>query len=233
MPKWVRWLLYPAFWTLLLIPLLRRWRRQEGWNRIRFTLALAGIALLGLALGVGPSWLGFPGVVLALGAFALPAAADPERERKLQRRHGADYLLNGGRWEAGNMGGSPPLSPGTPVYLLLRGQEILVVPSLGAGEVHSTIETRQIGEILVGGQPYHPVYVSEAKDPPVKEESVDQSATTVLELVTRAQPLRFRYAGPFRKHLADTAAHAIYSARKLAADGVAGQSPEVFHIIGR
>jgi hypothetical protein len=168
-----------------------------------------------------------------LGAGALPPAADPDRERKLQRRHGADYLLNGGRWEAENLGGSPPLSPGTPVYLLLRGPQILVVPVQGAGEVHTTIETRHIGEILVGGQPYLPVYVSEAKDPPVKEERVDRSATTLLELVTGAQTVRFRYAGPFRKHLADTAAHAIYSARKLAADGVAGQSPEVFHIIGR
>jgi len=129
--------------------------------------------------------------------------------------------------------GSPPLQAETPLYLLLKGLQLLLVPVEGSGDIHAVVELSQVAEIRVDGDSYLPIYLSEAKDPPVREERSGQSKTSVLELVTvTGDSMEFRYTGAFSKHLAETAAHAIYSVRKLA-DGVAGQSPEVFHIVGR
>ena len=245
LPRWAGLLPYAFFWVLLIIPLVRRWRRGPEWNRVR-----AAIASLGLLVAIGGFllkamvwqtmlwpllswWLMAAGAILAVGAIAFPPAADPEKERKLQRRHSADYFLNGGRFASGDLPGGPPLRPGTPLYLLLRGQQLLLVPVEGTGDVHAVVELSQVSDIRVDGDSYLPIYLSEAKDPPVREESVDQSESSVLELVTAAGgSIQFRYTGAFSKHLAETAAHAIYSVRKLA-DRVAGQTPEVFHIIGR
>ncbi len=245
LPRWAGLLLYAFFWVLLIIPLVRRWRRGPEWNRVR-----AAIASLGLLVAIGGFllkamvwqtmlwpllswWLMAAGAILAVGAIAFPPAADPEKERKLQRRHSADYFLNGGRFASGDLPGSPPLRPGTPLYLLLRGQQLLLVPVEGRGDVHAVVELSQVSDIRVDGDSYLPIYLSEAKDPPVREESVDQSESSELELVTAAGGnIQFRYTGAFSKHLAETAAHAIYSVRKLA-DRVAGQTPEVFHIVGR
>ncbi|HUG81128.1 MAG TPA: hypothetical protein VML01_05665, partial [Bryobacterales bacterium] len=113
-------------------------------------------------------------------------------------------------------------------------EELLFVP-VETGELAGTLPISRIGDIRVGGEHYVPVYVSEAKDPPVREERVNQNQTTLTELVLdNGEVVKLAYTGAFHKHLAETAAHAIYSVRKLMrADGVGGQSPEVFHIIGR
>jgi uncharacterized membrane protein len=240
LPRWLGLLLYGFFWVLLIIPLIRRWRRGPDWNRVR-----AAVALLGLIIAMGGFllkamqwpvfswWLLAGGAVLALCAVVFGPLADPEKERKLQRRHSADYFLNGGRFVSGDVPGSPPLQAETPLYLLLKGLQLLLVPVEGSGDIHVVVELSQVAEIRVDGDSYLPIYLSEAKDPPVREERSGQSKTSVLELVTvTGDSMEFRYTGAFSKHLAETAAHAIYSVRKLA-DGVAGQSPEVFHIVGR
>ncbi len=240
LPRWAGLLLYAFFWVLLIIPLVRRWRRGPDWNRVR-----AAMALLGLLLAVGGFllkamqwpvaswWLLAGGAVVALCAVVFGPVADPEKERKLQLRHSADYFLNGGRFVSGDLPGSSPLQPETPLYLLLKGLQLLLVPVEGSGDIHSIIELSQVAEIRVDGDSYLPIYLSEAKDPPVREERVDQSKNSVLALITASgQKVEFHYTGAFSEHLAETAAHAIYSVRKLA-DGVAGESPEIFHIVGR
>jgi hypothetical protein len=159
----------------------------------------------------------------------------------LQARHQADYFLNGGefvsgRWPNGNsVPGGNSVSEGMRLYLLLRGRELLAVPVKGDGGVVASLGVDSVREILVAGERYQPVYVSEAKDPPRREEHVDRSAKTALDLVLRdGERLRFNYTGAFSKHLAETAAHGIYSVRRLGrADGVGGESPEIFHIVGR
>lgn len=235
LPRWAGWLLYAVFWVLLLVPLVRRWRRREGWKWIRLGIALAGSALLAAGFAGSEAWLAIAGGGLLLASLLLAPAPDPDQERKLQSRHGADYLLNGGRWISGELPTGKPPPKETALYLLLKGRELLAVPQKGDGQVLAALKLDDIQEILVAGETYFPVYVSEAKDPPVREERVDQSAVTLMELVLKpGGVLRFEYAGAFSKHLAATAAHAIYSARKLgASDGVRGQTPEVFHIVGR
>jgi hypothetical protein len=123
-------------------------------------------------------------------------------------------LLNGGVFAEGRLPDAEPL-PAEPLYLLIRDEHLLLTPQRGAGEVHSAFAIRRIHSIRVDGQRYVPIYVSEAKDPPVKETSVDRAATVDLELeFDDGNRLRFRYSGAFRKHLAETAAHAIYSVRE-------------------
>ena len=240
LPRWAGLLLYAFFWVLLIIPLVRRWRRGPDWNRVRTAMALMGLLvasggffLKATQWAVLSWWLLAGGAVLALSAIAFGPVADPEKERKLQLRHSADYFLNGGHFASGDLPGSPPLQPETPLYLLLKGPQLLLVPVGGSGDVHAIVKLSEVADIRVDGDSYLPVYLSEAKDPPVHEKQADQSKTSVLELVTvTGDSIEFRYTGAFSKHLAETAAHAIYSVRKLA-DGVAGQPPEVFHIVRR
>jgi hypothetical protein len=113
--------------------------------------------------------------------------------------------------------------------------ELLAVAVKGSGDVKASISIDTVRRVLVAGENYVPVYVSEAKDPPRREKQVDRAAKTAMELVLEnGETLRFEYTGAFSKHLAETAAHAIYSVWRLGgADGVGGQSPEVFHVIGR
>ena len=167
-PKWIGVLLYALFWFLLLVPLVRRWRRREDWNRVRFAIALGALGLLAWSISAAYWWLAGVAAAAVLGAAALGPAYDPERERKLQRLHQADYLLNGGALVAANLPGDP-LPRGTPLYLMLRGDELLVVPRERAEHVQWVIAIRQIERILVNGETYRPVYVSEAKDPPVRK----------------------------------------------------------------
>ena len=231
-PKWIGVLLYALFWFLLLVPLVRRWRRREEWNRVRLTVGLGSLGLLAWGVSTSYWWVAAVAAAALLSAAALGPAYDPERERKLQRLHQADYLLNGGVLVAGELPGDP-LPRGIPLYLMLRGEELLVVPRERPEDVHSAIPVRQIERILVNGETYRPVYVSEAKDPPVREDSVDQAAISTLEIgLTGGNRLRVEYEGAFAKHLAETVAHAVHSVRRLA-HGVAGQSPEVFHVVGR
>ena len=90
----------------------------------------------------------------------------------------------------------------------------MLVPQPGL-EVHSAFDIRRITSIRVDGQGYVPIYVSEAKDPPVKESAVDREAMIDLEVsLDDGGALLFRYQGAFARHLADSAAHAIYSVRE-------------------
>jgi hypothetical protein len=240
LPRWIGLFLYALFWMVLLVPLVRRWRRHASWQWVRLGIALAGLALLAAGFAASYSWVAALGGVTLLAALLLSPAVDPDHERELQARHQADYFLNGGefvtgRWPSGNSvpGGNVP--GGVRLYLLLRGRELLAVPVKSDGGVVASLGVDSVREILVAGESYRPVYVSEAKDPPRREEHVDRSATTALELVLRdGERLRFKYTGAFSKHLAETAAHGIYSVRRLGgADGVGGESPEIFHIVGR
>jgi hypothetical protein len=215
-PRWIGAILYVLFSVVLVLPLVRRWRREGWWRAVRLALVLVGLSLVA---AWAASWIG--AVVGAIGAISLICGlvlsplADPDGERKLQRKHRADYLLNGGVLAGGTLSGSDPLSADQPLYLLIRAPHMMVVPQDADGEVHSAVDIRRIERIEVDGALYVPVYVSEAKDPPVREESVDQSARSDLELtMDDGTQLWFRYQGAFHKHLAETAAHGIYSVRE-------------------
>lgn len=232
-PKWVGVLLFSLFWSILLIPRIRKLRRGENWNRIRlgigvFTLLLviAGVALNSIIL----FWGG-----LALNLFALLAKPlpDPDRERNIAREHQADYYLNGGTLLADLESLEGDIKHGTDVNLLLRGQELLFVPAASGSAVKYRLDIQSIDDIKVAGESYKPVFVSEAKDPPVREETVDKTAATSMELAfDNGRTIRFLFTGAFSKHLASTAAHTIYGVRKLGrTDGVGGESPKVFNIV--
>lgn len=91
-PRWVGVLLYALSWFVLLIPLLRRWRRRPGWNWARLTFGLAGLAAFTLAaahpggLAHAPRLAGL-GSLAVLFALFIGRTADPDAERKLQRRN--------------------------------------------------------------------------------------------------------------------------------------------------
>jgi hypothetical protein len=231
-PRWIGAIVYVLFSFVLVLPLVRRWRRKDWWKSVRLVLIVAGAAL---ALAWGAGWLG--ALPAAIGAVALICGmllsplADPDGERKLQRKHRADYLLNGGVLAGGTLSSSEPLGADRPLYLLIRAPHMMVVPQDGDGEVHSAIDIRRIERIEVGGELYVPIYVSEAKDPPVREESVDQSAWSDLELtMDDGTQLWFRYQGAFHKHLAETAAHGIYSVRESLCGG---DSAGALHVLNR
>jgi hypothetical protein len=233
-PRWVRLLLYPVFSALLLIPALRRLRRDaRRWNGARLAAGAASAASIALGIWWGAWWLVVVAGFATMVALLLRPSRDPDRERDLQRRYQAEYLLNGGRLVSQWPSGGPPR--GTVLYLLVRGREILAVPVDGAGDVAATLNIAHIQQILVNGETYRPVYVSEAKDPPVRERTVDKNAAAVLTLVMAGGArLDLDYTGAFSRHLAESAAHALYSVRKLGtAHGVSGESPEIFHIVGR
>lgn len=232
LPRWAGLLLYAVFWVVLVIPFVRRHRRKPSWNRVRLAGGLAAALLLGLAWGLPNAWLAAPAVALAVAAAVLGPAPDPERERKLQTRYKADYFLNGGCFAGGPLPGEPDLAKGAALYLLMRRKELLVVPVEGPGEAVSIIPVECISEVRVNGEPYRPVFIPEAKDPPVRENAVDRSQTTALELLMAGgEAIRFEYKGAFCKPLAEAAAHAIHSV--LSANRVPSHSPEVFHIVGR
>ena len=203
------------FSAILVLPGLRSLRRRRAWNLLR-AAALAIAALLAVS---SAGWWRALALVLALLAVVLRRTADPDRERRLQRMHGAEYLLNGGEWGGtGCTGGPPGLPAGTRLHLLLRGPHLLLVPSNRGGEIHAVVRIEAIERILVDGRDYLPVYVSEAKQPPVREREVNRHAVCDLVLEMRETlPWRFLYRGAFAGHLAETAAHAIYSVRSVTA----------------
>lgn len=231
-PRWIGAILYVLFSAVLVLPLVRRRRREPWWRSARLLLLVAGVALLS---AWGFSWLGIVAAVVGsltlLLGIVLSPLADPDGERKLQRKHSADYLLNGGVLAGGTLSSSDPLTDDQPLYLLIRAPHMMVVRQADEdGEVHSAIDIRRIKRIEVAGALYVPVYVSEAKDPPVREESVDQSAWSDLELtMDDGKQLWFRYHGAFHKHLAETAAHGIYSVRERLRSGDATDALRVLN----
>lgn len=229
-PRWLGAGLYLLFSFVLLVPLVRRWRRERWWLFVRAAMAAAGLSAVGAwAIGLlGPVAAGL-GVISLLGGILLGPLTDPDWERKLQRKHRAEYLLNGGTLSEGSLAGSEPLRADLPLYLLVRSQHVMVVPQRGDGEVHAAIDIRRIERIEVGGELYVPTYVSEAKDPPVREKIVDQKASTQMTLtLDDGSRLGFRYRGAFHKHLAETAAHGIYSVRSSLRSGSVAPALQVF-----
>jgi hypothetical protein len=215
LPRWLGAGLYLLFSFVLLVPLVRRWRREPWWRFVRLGLASLGLLLAGgwASGSLGPVAGGF-GVISLICGIWLGPLTDPDWERKLQRKHRAEYLLNGGVLCEGCFSGAEPLRADQPLYLLIRSPHLMAVPQRGDGEVHAAIDIRRIERIEVGGELYVPVYVSEAKDPPVREKAGDQNAATQVTLtLDDGARLGFRYRGAFRKHLAETAAHGIYSVR--------------------
>ncbi len=212
-PRRFRALLSVLFSFLLLIPLVRRLRRRPAWNAVRLAMGVAGVALFVIAWSAGSVWTIAPAAAVLLLALFVGRTPDPDADRKLQRRHQAQYLLNGGDFAGGPLPNSSPLEG--PLYLLIRGEHLLLIARRGDGEIHSAIEIRKIERILVDGERYVPVYVSEAKDPPVQAAQPEQSGESELMLkLGGGEALRFRYSGAFRKHLAETAAHGVYSVRE-------------------
>ncbi len=216
-PRAVGVLLYGIFSALLIIPAIRKFRRSPAWNFVRFAavIAAAALVLTRTPLAIGAA------VAVTVLAIALGRTRDPDFERKLQRRHGADYLLNGGEWAkpVSESEVVPPLEIGTRVFLLLKGEHLLIVPQDDAdrsdGGVHFAFRVDTVDEIRVDGALYLPVYVSEAKQPPVRELEVNRRQKSVVELTREnGDRLRFVHKGAFSRHLADTAAHAIYSVRE-------------------
>ena len=216
LPRWAGYGLYALFSFLLLIPLVRRWRRAPRWQAVR--IMAAGLGLAGLAavwIVNAPWWAWAAPLALVLLAAWLGPTEDPDRERKIQRRHQARYLLNGGFFAGGRLPSSEPLSAEQPLYLLIRGEHLLIAPQPGDAEIHSALPIRRIERIEVDGERYLPIYVSEAKDPPVKETAVDRLAASTLTLTfDDGNRVEFRYVGAFHKHFAETAAHAVYSVRE-------------------
>ena len=203
------------FSAILVLPGLRTLRRKRAWNLLR----AAALAIAAVLAVFSAGWWRAVALVLALLALVLRRTADPDRERRLQRMHGAEYFLNGGEWGGTGLAGCPRgLPTGTRLHLLLRGPHLLLVPSTRGSEIYAAVRIDAIERILVDGRDYLPVYVSEAKQPPVREREVNRHAVSDLVLEMRENgPLRFLYRGAFAGHLAETAAHAIYSVRSVTA----------------
>ena len=172
-------LLYAAFWVVLILPWIRRQRRRPSWNRIRVLVGLTGAAAAALGWTFSETWL------LVLGAILLIVvpATDPDRERRRQTQHGAQSFLNGGVFAGGRLPGDASVDEGAALYLLIRDAELLLVPRDADDEVSAVIDLRQVAKVLVDGEPYRPVFIPEAKDPPVREEQVDRSRSSTMELL--------------------------------------------------
>ena len=236
LPRWAARLLYAAFWVVLILPWIRRQRRRSSWNRIRLLVGSAGAGAATLGWLLSAAWLVVLGALFLLTAVLVRPAKDPDRERRRQARHGAQSFLNGGVFGGGRLPAGASIDEGEALYLLVRDSELLVVPVVphnADDEVSALIDFRRVARVLVDGEPYRPVFIPEAKDPPVREEKVDRSQSSTMELVFEDETsVGFVYHGAFSRHLAESTAHAVDQARR-SANGIAGQSPEVFHIVGR
>lgn len=197
-------LLYAGFWTTLLIPQIRRWRRRPWWNRIRTAVAAvaAGMAVTGF-LWSRPG-LVVAGAVFLLLALLLGALANPYALQETAARLGADFVLNGGTLSE------------TPVTLFLTAEEILVMRAVGETALLERIPLPEVREIRIAGAPYRPSSVLLTKEPPIREKSVEGSGVVELELArASAEPLRLAYRGAFARHLAEVAAHTLAQALRM------------------
>ena len=190
---------------------LRILRRRPAWNWLRGGAFVAA----GLATIATTGWWRLAGPGLALLALLLARTKDPDAERRIQRMHRADYMLNGGEWAgSSNAAMSAALAPRTELYLLIRDRHLLIVLRHRNGELHRAVALAEVERVLVDGRAYVPTYVSAAKQPPVREREVDRHAESELKLTLRSgESLLFVYRGAFRQHLAASAAHAIFSVR--------------------
>ncbi len=233
LPRLLGRLLYAAFWVVLIFPWIRRQRRRPSWNRIRVLAGLASAAAAALGWTFSATWPLVLGAMLFAAALIVVPAKDPDRERRRQTQYGAQSFLNGGVFAGGRLPGDASVDEGAALYLLVRDAELLLVPQDADDEVSAVIDLREVAKVLVDGEPYRPVFIPEAKDPLVREEQVDRSRSSTMELVFEDETsVGFLYRGAFSRHLAESTAHAIDQARR-SANGIAGQSPEVFHIVGR
>ncbi|MBI3666842.1 MAG: hypothetical protein HY236_11580 [Acidobacteria bacterium] len=230
-------LLYPFFGLLLLVPLVRRWRRRPFWRYVRaggwaLGAALAAAGIWGPLGRLGALWAGFALLVLST---ALGSLKDPEAARKQAERLGARHTLNGGFY--GGRGLDLPAR--TPLWLFLTPEELLVVTQKKPDAVVRRYRLAGIEEILLEGESYRPCYVSFAKAPPQRDEKLTPGARCWLELTFQTEDavparLALEYRGAFARHLAEAAAHTLYQMRTLsAADRVGRQAPEILHVIGR
>jgi len=196
-------LLYPFFSLVLVAPAVRRLRRRRGWQAARL-VAVGG----GLGLAAAGFWAGAAAVAAA--AALLPPLEDPDRLRQVAERLGAPHVLNGGIFEHGDM----QARPGCALLFFLSPQEMLVA---AAGRPETVLARRRLGSvesIRVDGQDYRPQYVSFAKEPPRREEHPDREAVCRLEIRWTDSALEVSYRGAFARHLAETAAHSLWSLRK-------------------
>jgi len=220
-------LFYPLFWLILLIPLLGRWRRRRSWRQARVIGWIAGAAL-SAGGGWGQHWLTLAaGVVLLALATLLAPLADPDAGRKLAESLGAWHTLTGGVYSAGDL----RLAEGTPLWLFLTPQEMIVVSALEPGPAQTRYNLSGLREIRVDGESYQPRYVSFAKAPPRRSEKVETGARSRLALEFEPDALQLEYQGAFARHLAEIAAHTLYDMRKLCLLNGAGRPPQ-FPLLG-
>ena len=230
-------LLYPVFGLFLLIPFVRRWRRRPGWKYVRMGGWVLGAALASAGSGgplgrFGAQWAG--AALLILATLWVPLE-DLEAAPRHAEKLGARHTLNGGLYAGGDL----KLPLGTPLWLFLTPEEMLVVTVKRPGDVLARYRLGGVEEILLEGESYKPRYVSFAKAPPQRGERPEHGARSQLALSFRekdgpAAALTLEYEGPFARHLAEVAAHTLYQMRMpLAANGVGRQAPEILHVIGR
>lgn len=200
-----------ASWSVRAVRKLRILRRRPGWTWLR----AGAFAAAAVATFATTGWWRITGICLALLALLLAKTRDPDAERRIQRMYCAEYMLNGGEWAgSSNAATSAALAPRTKLYLLIRDRHLLLVPRDRNGALHRAVALADVERVLVDGGAYVPAYVSEAKQPPVREREVDRHAESELKLTLRSgESLLFVYRGAFRQHLAASAAHAIFSIR--------------------
>jgi len=201
-------ILYAGFWATLLIPQVRRWRRQPSWGRIRALGGAAAACLVAAGALSSHHWLAGVGAGLLALAVWLGPLASPYRLQEAAARLGADYVLNGGTLK------------GERVHLFLTAEEILVTAAEADGATLERIPLSDVREVQIEGEPYRPSYAPPAKQPPAREKTADREALVELALVRESEePLRLAYRGAFARHLAEVAAHTVLSVRSMAPGG--------------
>jgi len=207
-PGWVRRVvaavLYPFFGLVLVVPAVRNLRRKPGWQTARLAVAAAGFARA--AAGV---WVG---VAAGVAALLLPPVEDPDRLRKLAARLGARHLLNGGLFERGDL----EAPRGSRLLFFLTPEEILVAAAARPDKVLARGRFDELQAVRLDGMPYAPRYVSFAKEPPRQEQQAVPAAVARLALAWGGRTIEVEYRGVFARHLAEVAAHGVWSMQRAA-----------------
>ena len=225
-------LLSPLFGALLLVPILRRERRKPRWRWVRLAGWLAGAVSFAAGWGRGNPWAQGAGVALLLGATILRRIEDPERVRKAAEALGARHVVNGGFFVAGGPEPKDRLKQGAPLLFFVSPAELLAASSNAPEKAIWRCPLAGIEAIQVAAEDYQPHYVSFAKAPPVRDDNADRDARCCLTLQVNeagrpGRKLDFEYRGVFARHLAEIAAHTIYSCRALARQKPAERLPVI------